>query len=299
MSADLIDRGFARIAEGLVHYRALPPVAGAEGAVPLLLLHLSPASSRSMVPLMLALREAGHDGAIIAPDTLGNGDSAAPARPDADIAYFADSVVRLLDALGLGRADVYGTHTGARIACELGAAHGARIRRVVMDGITEYDAATQAAYTADYVPDVRPDEYGRQMVWGFNFVRDQYLFAPYFKRKADNRLARDIPDAQTLHDGALDILKALDTYHVPYLAAFAYPSRTRAAAVTVPALLLRPDDAPPFLNVAAAEIAALIADGRVADTIGGKAGQARAIAEFLADETVASAIPHATGDFVR
>jgi pimeloyl-ACP methyl ester carboxylesterase len=276
-----LDRAFVRIAEGQVHMRSLAAMPGAEHVRPLIMLHLSPASSRSMEPLMLALREAGHAGGMIAPDTLGNGDSAAPAHADADIAYFADATVRVLDALGYGTVDLYGSHTGARIACEIAASRSDRVGALILSGITEYDAATRALYTENYVPRVEPDEYGRQMVWGFHFVRDQHLFAPYFRREAQFRLAKDVPPPDVLHEGALDILKALDTYHIPYLAAFAYETRARAALVTAPALLMQPEWGPSKLNAAAAEIAALMPNGRSVAPIGGLAGYATEVAKFL------------------
>ncbi|MEE4453987.1 alpha/beta hydrolase [Novosphingobium resinovorum] len=281
-----MDRGFVRIAEGQVHYRILSALPGAEHVRPLVMLHLSPASSRSMEPLMRALRAGGHGGAIIAPDTLGNGDSAAPARTDADIAYFADATVRMADALGLEVFDLYGSHTGARIACEIAASRPERVGALVMSGITEYDAATQALYTDSYVPRVAPDEYGRQMVWGFHFVRDQHLFAPYFRREAAYRLAKDVPPPEVLHEGALDILRALDTYHIPYLAAFAYPSHARAAKVQAPALLMQPEWGPPKLNEAAATIAALMPQGRTCAPVGGLGGYAAALAAFLNGDTI-------------
>ncbi|WP_159982022.1 MULTISPECIES: alpha/beta fold hydrolase [unclassified Novosphingobium] len=284
-----IDRGFVRIAEGQVHYRSLPALPGAQGARPLVMLHLSPASSRSLEPLMAALRGAGHEGAILAPDTLGNGDSARPAHADADIAYFAGSTVRMADALGLGAFDLYGSHTGARIACEIAVSRPDRVGALVMSGITEYDDATQALYTESYVPRVEPDEYGRQMVWGFHFVRDQHLFAPYFRREAAFRLAKDVPPPEVLHEGALDILKALDTYHIPYLAAFGYRTYARAALVRAPALLMQPEWGPPKLNAAAADIAAAMRDGRVAAPTGGLEGYAASVAAFLA--ACAAALP--------
>lgn len=276
-----IDRNFVRIAEGQVHYRSLGARPGATARRPLVMLHLSPSSSRSMEPIMAALRQAGHAGAIIAPDTLGNGDSVRPARADADIAYFADSMVRMIDALGIEAIDLYGSHTGARIACEIAASRPDRVGALVMSGITEYDAATQALYTERYVPQVEPDEYGRQMVWGFHFVRDQHLYAPYFRREAAFRLAKDVPSPQVLHEGALDILKALDTYHVAYLAAFAYPTMARARRVKASALLMQPEWGPPKLNAAAADVAACMHDARVCAPTGGLAGYAAEVAGFF------------------
>lgn len=278
-----IDRAFVRLDEGLLHYRHTAGD-GAGDARPLLMLHLSPSSSRSLEPLMSALQQAGTCGALIAPDTLGNGDSAAPARPDADIAYFADSMVRLLDRLKLGRVDLYGTHTGARTACEIAAAHPDRVGRLVLSGITRYDEASRRLFQEDYVPRVVPDDYGRQMVWAFNFVRDQHLFAPYFKRTAAHRLAKDVPSAEVLHASAIDILKALGTYHIPYLAAFEYETFERAALVRAPTLLLKPDTGTPSLNAAADTVAAVMPDARTVSTSGGIEGYAQAIAAFLQGE---------------
>jgi pimeloyl-ACP methyl ester carboxylesterase len=191
----------------------------------------------------------------------------------------------VLDALSFGSADFYGSHTGARIACEIAASRPDRVGALILSGITEYDAATRALYTESYVPRVEPDEYGRQMVWGFHFVRDQHLFAPYFRREAQFRLAKDVPPPDVLHDSALDILKALDTYYIPYLAAFAYETQARAALVTAPTLLMQPEWGPPKLNAAAAEIAALMPNGRTAAPIGGLAGYAAEMVKFLSLKT--------------
>lgn len=110
----MIERAFVWLAEGQLHLRR---IAGSDPAVrPLFLLHASPSSSWGLVGLMNALADAGHRGPIVAPDTLGNGDSAPPGPDRPDIGYFADSMVRLADALGYDRVDVYGGHTGARIA---------------------------------------------------------------------------------------------------------------------------------------------------------------------------------------
>ena len=60
-----VERAFARIAEGQVHYRV---VRGDDTLPPIVLLHASPSSSRSTAPLAEALAFTGRT--IIAPDTL-------------------------------------------------------------------------------------------------------------------------------------------------------------------------------------------------------------------------------------
>lgn len=277
-----IERAFVTLDEGQVHLRRMT-AAHADDAcgTPLLLCHASPSSSWWLQGLMRELRAAGCASTLVAPDTLGNGDSAPPAVETPDIAYFADSVRRLADALGFERIDVYGSHTGARIACEVAAAFPDRVRRVVLDGIVEYDDEMRRLVVENYAPAIEPDDYGRQFVWAFNFVRDQALHFPWFLRDPAHRLNVPVPPARTLHHAAIEVLKALDTYAKPYVAAFEYRAYSRMPLVRAPVLLLKPDTELPVLNAAVDKARSLLADARVAAVRPGEAAKAAAIAEFL------------------
>ena len=281
-----IERQFVALSEGQLHLRRLEAQTDdTKPALPaVLLLHPSPASSWFMQGLMLELRKAGCNAALIAPDTLGNGDSAPPGIDRPDIAYFADSMRRMIDALALDRVDLYGSHTGARIACEFAAAFPDRVRRVILDGIIEYDEDMRNAILENYAPRVEPDEFGRHFVWAFNFVRDQALHFPWFMRDAEHRLNGPVPPAAVLHRAALDVLKALDTYSDPYIAAFKYRAYERMPGIKAPVLLLKPDSELPVLQAAVAKAASLLRDGHVATITGGDRAKARAIAGFLTPE---------------
>ena len=276
----MIERAFVRLDEGQLHLRRLP--ASGTGA-PLMLFHASPASSWFMQGLMLALREAGCTGEIVAPDTLGNGDSPAPAIADPDIAYFAGSMARLCDALGFDRVDLYGTHTGARIACEFAAAFPERTGKLVLDGITEYPDAFRDEVIANYAPRVEPDEYGRHLIWAFNFCRDQALYFPHFRKSPDTRLGGAMPPPEVLHRITLDVLKALDTYPLPYVAAFGYRAFERMTAITAPVLLLKPENELALLNASVARALELLGDGREVTVAAGDGPKAAAIAGFLGE----------------
>ena len=281
-----IKREFVALREGQLHLRRLEaPANGTNHPVPAtLLLHPSPASSWFLQGLMIELRKAGCNAALIAPDTLGNGDSAPPGIDQPDIAYFADSMRRMIDALALDRVDLYGSHTGARIACEFAAACPDRVRRVVLDGIIEYDDDMRNAIIENYAPRIEPDEFGRQFVWAFNFVRDQALHFPWFMRDPEHRLSGPVPPAAVLHRAALDVLKALDTYSDPYIAAFRYRAYERMPGIEAPVLLLKPDSELPVLRAAVAKAAGLLRDGHIAKVSGDHAAKAKAIASFLAPE---------------
>ena len=233
---------------------------------------------------MVELRKAGCGAALIAPDTLGNGDSAPPGVDHPDIPYFADSMRRMIDELAIERVDLYGSHTGARIACEFAAAYPNRVQRVVLDGIIEYEDDMRNAIIENYAPRIEPDEFGRQFVWAFNFVRDQALHFPWFMRDPEHRLSGPVPPAAVLHRAALDVLKAIDTYADPYIAAFEYRAYERMPKIKAPVLLLKPDSELPVLRAAVAKAASLLRDGRIATVTGDDSSKAKAIAGFLAPE---------------
>ncbi|MDG2532162.1 alpha/beta hydrolase [Sphingomonas sp. HITSZ_GF] len=270
-----IDRGFVRTKGGEIHLRQ---VAG-EGT-PLLLVHASPGSSRALVPLLSAL--AGSDLPLIAPDTPGNGDSddLAPADPDMD--WYADALAALLDRLGLDQVDLYGTHTGARIAVETAARHPARVGRLILDGLIDYPPDVRALFLQHYAPEKTPDDYGGQYGWAFNYIRDQVVHFPHFLRDPEHRLmTRAMPDAAQLHAATLDVLKALTSYHKAYRAAFRHPVAERLSAVQAPTQVWRAEGELPDLRAAVDGLAARLPAGEIVEVGRAPTEKAAAIAAFL------------------
>ena len=279
MSKVVIRRAFADLADGQVHYRhAGKPRAG---ALPLLMLHPSPGSSRQLEPLMTELSRTRR---VLAPDTRGNGDSTPLPLAQPEIADYARATLAFMDAAGIERADLYGAHTGACIAAELSLLAPGRVGRLVIDGMGLYSAADQDELLAVYAPEVRPDLGGSHLLWAFMFCRDQFLFWPWFKREAAHLRNVGLPSAETLHAFSLEVLKSISTYHLAYRAAFRYPRRDRLPRITVPALVVcSPEDMPfPYLDEAASLVPGgsrrVIPDPRTPE---GAAGAAAAIAAFL------------------
>ncbi len=219
---------------------------------------------------------------LIAPDMPGNGDSDAFAPDAPDIGWYADALIALLDAMGLDRIDLYGTHTGARVACEVAAAYPKRIGRLIFDGIADYPDETRDLLLRDYAPEMTPDDYGTQFVWAFHFVRDQALHFPHFLRDPDHRLlSRAVPSATDLHGSVVEVLKGLTSYHKAYRAAFAYRAADRMRAIDAPAMLLSADNELPTLRAANAGFATALNDGRVEVVGRDLPAKAAAIARFL------------------
>lgn len=227
-----VRRGFVEIAEGQVHYReAGVPV---PGKAPLVLLHASPGSAKTLEPLLRALGAHRH---VLAPDTLGNGDSPAPATGQVELAYFADAHRRALEAMRIEHFDLYGTHTGANIACELSIQYPARVRSLILDGIGLYGEQEQIEMLAHYVPKVSIDQNGSQFHLIWSFVRDAYLFWPWYRKDSEHRRPTGLPGADALHDKVVEVLKAARTFHIPYQAALAYDKKARLPLIRVPTLV--------------------------------------------------------------
>ena len=170
------DHGFVRISEGQIHYRR----AGSADQRPLVMLHASPASSRSLLPLAAAL-PGRH---LILPDTPGNGLSCAPAVASPNLATYAAMLDQAMDALGHRAIDLYGTHTGAHIAIEWAIAHPDRIGTLVLDGVALFSPELRAEFLAHYAPPQAIDASGRQFPWAWNMMRDQMIFWPHYKQDA-------------------------------------------------------------------------------------------------------------------
>ncbi|WP_051010046.1 alpha/beta fold hydrolase [Novosphingobium sp. PP1Y] len=273
-----VDRAFARIDEGLVHYRH----AGIADGPVLLMLHASPGSSRGLEPLMAALTGAKPDLRLIAPDTLGNGDSAPPAPDEPEISYFADRLLAFLDRLGIDRVAIYGTHTGARIAAECALQAPRRISHVVFDGIGDYDEEMRALLLDRYAPEVTPGEYGEHLIWAFNFIRDQALHYPWFLRDPEHRLmTRAVPGGQEMHERVVELLKSISSYHKSYRAAFAYRASERLPLLETQATFLDGQAELPVLKEKLRKLAASVRGAQVVEVETSPQGKAAAIAATL------------------
>ena len=254
-----IDRAFVRLAEGPVHYRYIDARARRPDP-PLLMLHASPGSSERLEPLLPGL---AWNRCVIAPDTLGNGDSPPPASRDTTIAYYVDANIRLLDSLGIEQADFYGMHTGAQIAAELAVTHPRRVRRLILDGVPLFSDAYKKEALASYAPEMTPQPDGSHLLWAWN--RSGNDATPLAERQASVMLQ----------------LKALTTYHIAYRAAFKQDVHALLPRITHATLVMaiRRDPLSAFVD----ESAAMIPNAKkeLVETSPGVTGKLPAIQRFL------------------
>ena len=187
-----------------------------------------------LTPLLLQMARTRH---TVALDTRGNGDSSPLGLDDPAISDFAAATLEALDAMGIGRFDLFGSHTGASIAMEVSIQAPHRVGRLILDSMGLWSPQRREDYLARNSPQVAPDLIGSQFNWAFHYCRDQYLFWPWYERTADARRANGLPAPQVLHEFVVEVLKALGTYHHSYRAAARHPKRERLPLITVPTLV--------------------------------------------------------------
>ena len=230
----MIKRRFATIDIGQVHYWTAGEDLRANGRTPVVLLHASPFSGRSLNPLTAAMAGSRW---TLAPDHLGQGDSCPPEGDEPPVEYFGDKLVALFDRLGITKADLYGTHTGAHVAIDIAIRHPGRVRRLILDGVGLPQEKLKNEYVAHLKERPPFDHAGSQMMWAFQTAKDMYLFFPYYDRDTAHRRRRDLGSAEELHLRALELLRNHATYHKAYMAAFeANPGGVKYAKLTQPVL---------------------------------------------------------------
>ena len=249
-----ISRRFVDTAQGQLHVRQ-----SGSGGRPLLLVHQSPGSAESLEPMISYLAK---DRLVLAPDTLGNGHSDKPPVDRAEIGYYARVLSAALDALGIDKVDVWGSHTGALIAMEFAVRYPDRVQTLGMDGITLFDPVFVEEALANYFPPLEPDMHGLHLLRAWLIRLDMYLFWPWYNHTSRGANVRPLPDVGALKQWADDLLASGRSWRVAYRAAFEYPTRDRLPLLTRPTLLsTSPVDPLRFYSEEAARISDAITLG--------------------------------------
>ncbi|MFN8534734.1 MAG: alpha/beta hydrolase [Dehalococcoidia bacterium] len=223
-----ITKHYAQAGDRRIHYRR-----AGEGP-PLVMVHASPGSAFALEPLIGRLSERY---TVIAPDSPGYGESTPLDVEVPEIGDFADALAGTLDALGLTRFDLFGSHTGTKIATEFAIRFPQRVRRLVLDGIGAYSPETIAWLLEHYTPFFTPASDGSHLVQAWTMRRDMNLFWPWFNRTVEGRTMRDLPSAEDQHDSFVDMLRGGNNYRKGYRAAFRYDAVAALKKLTVPTAL--------------------------------------------------------------
>lgn len=134
MSERAMRRSLVESPHGYIESRELGPTAVEPGAPderePLLLVHSTPGAAASydaFLPLLAGRRR------VVALSSPGYGSSDRPPQPYTTLEEYARALAWGLDGLGIERASVFGTQTGALLAIEFAAAYPQRTARLVLE----------------------------------------------------------------------------------------------------------------------------------------------------------------------
>ena len=255
----VVRRRFVDLPYGQVHVRE----GGPGGGTPLVLLHSAASNSKMIEPLVAALARTRR---VFAPDLPGCGDSAELGGAEIEVEDMAAWLVQVLDALGLDRADLHGLHLGARIAVEVALTRPDRVRRLIIDGNGFYDGRLGEEMMARVAPVLRPDLDGLYLLTGWHYIRDYFLFFPWFRRDAGHRRPTGLPAPEVIHDKLMEVLRNGTTYSKPYRAAFRYPMDEKLTRLRLPTLVTAAVDDNVFTHLDAS--VALVPGGTRAETPG-------------------------------
>jgi pimeloyl-ACP methyl ester carboxylesterase len=187
---------------------------------PLVLLHMSPRSSRMWQPLQAAL-----DRPTYAVDRIGYGFSDAPLHP-LSMEDYARSTLDALEGLGVKDFDLLGMHTGALEAIELAHQAPGRVGRcaiVALPVFNDEEKSAVAAYTRQVAV---PAEDGSHVLAAWR-ARFQFRVPPY-----------DLDDVQRRF---VDFVLSPDP-GAAYAAVFDYDAGARLQSCPVPLTVLVPRD---------------------------------------------------------
>ncbi|MET3762181.1 alpha/beta fold hydrolase [Sphingomonas sp. UYEF23] len=214
-------RRFLQVGARRVHYFR------AGDGPPAVLIHSSPANARLLTKEIDRL---SRDHTVFAFDTPGFGLSDPLPLATMTVADLADAMAETLGAIGMPRCPVFGTHTGAAIALELGVRHPELVTGLVLDGVPAFTDAECAAYFQDYFRKLPVSDLGGHYAETWTRFRDQSIWFPWSERVPANLNGYDLGPPHSTHLWVSMYFEAADHYEPAYRAASFYGARAIAAA---------------------------------------------------------------------
>jgi pimeloyl-ACP methyl ester carboxylesterase len=224
----------AGIARGLVRAEGLGVsyLRAGEGP-PVVLLHTGAASARMMVPLLERL---AHDHTVLALDLPGYGDSDRLPGSHLTARRLSKWLGATLDALKVKKCVIFGSHTGAAIAMELGRGRPELASALILEGPCLFSAREIAFFTSEkYLAPFEIHSDGSHLFASWVKLRDQVTWFPWCVRSARNRRLAPLIPIEILQVSIVDILRAGDAYRNAYRAGFEHDGYAAASALKLPA----------------------------------------------------------------
>jgi pimeloyl-ACP methyl ester carboxylesterase len=208
-------------------------------APPVLIIHRLPGSSALYEPLLCAI---GKSRPVLSLDLPGHGESDALADDEQSVDAWLNSVLSVLDRLGISTCHVYGHNGGATVAVELALRHPKRVVSLLLDAPVCLAPNEQVSIGAGWlqgVEPVTPTWDGSHLLRVWHMRRDMALWWPWFEKKRE--FARKVDpriDPAELTLEVREIMKQPGSFAPAWRSVMAYPMATRLAQTTQPCLLM-------------------------------------------------------------
>ncbi len=222
----IIYRAFLQVGDRQVHCRRI-----GQGP-PALFIHSSPANSSFVIDDMVAQ---ANRYTCFAFDTPGFGLSDPLPLATMTVADLADATAAAMEALDLPPVPVYGTHSGAAIALELGYRHPARVTGLVLDGVPIFTREEVAPLMDGYFAPLVADVQGGHYAATWTRFRDQSIWFPWCVKIPENLNEYDLGSPESIHRWTQMFFAAAAHYAPAYMAVTSYcDGAKKAVAGLVP-----------------------------------------------------------------
>ncbi|MFM6828952.1 MAG: alpha/beta fold hydrolase [Novosphingobium sp.] len=209
----IVRRAFLAVGDRQVHYRSIG------SGPPALFIHSSPTNSSFVLDDMRAQADRY---CCFAFDTPGFGLSDPLPFVELEVADLADAIVEAMDALGLPPLPVFGTHSGAAIALELGYRHPGRVTGLVLDGVPIFTREEVAPLQNNYFAPLVVDPLGGHFSATWTRFRDQSMWFPWCDKRPENLNEYDLGTPESLHNWTQMFFAAAAHYKPAYYAVTSY-----------------------------------------------------------------------------
>ena len=184
---------------------------------PIVLLHPSPSSAKSMIPF---IKELAPFFTVIAIDTPGYGTSdLMPIKPKGLKAY-CKYLRPFLKKMGLTKFAIYGSATGAQLAIRYCLEYPYQITNLYIDNAAHFSNDMRDRILKKYFPDISPKYDGSHLMTIWTMVHDLFVFFPWCFSEEQYRVEKSFPPNFVLHQIALEYMLAGKNYDLAYRAAF-------------------------------------------------------------------------------
>jgi pimeloyl-ACP methyl ester carboxylesterase len=202
----------------------------------LVMLHASPLSSAFLVPLIERFQGLV---TVFAPDTPGYGASDPLPQPPVDLDGYADWLFRFLEALGIGKAGIYGSATGAQIAIRFARNHPDLVEFALLENAVHFSADERERILHGYFPDIAPRADGRHLRQVWEMSSRLFQRFPWFDDSEEAKVSDADPPLDIVQATALSYLVAGEDYARAYRLAFNNEDARNLQAVSRPTRVIR------------------------------------------------------------